>query len=202
MGWWTLAGDDTPLADGRILPRGALVRTREWYGQGADGRGPRLTAEDVAAGILARERGEARPAISVADPSIFAHMSGPSVAERMARCGVRWRPADNTRVGKAGALSGWDQVRARLAGQGGAPMLYVFSSCRDFIRTLPGLQHDSMRPEDLDTDGEDHIADETRYACLARPWFAKPPDPARDADEAWARAWGPRAVRSTNWKVG
>ena len=32
------------------------------------------------------------------------------------------------------------------------------------------MQHDDKRPEDVDTDGEDHAADETRYACAARPW--------------------------------
>ena len=29
--------------------------------------------------------------------------------------------------------------------------------------------YDEHRPEDLDTDGEDHVADETRYFCMARP---------------------------------
>jgi hypothetical protein len=52
----------------------------------------------------------------------------------------------------------------------GKPMLYVFETCRDFIRTVPALQHDEKRPEDLDTDGEDHIADEARYMCMSRPW--------------------------------
>ena len=39
------------------------------------------------------------------------------------------------------------------------------------IRTVPGLQHDEDRAEDLDTDGEDHVAHETLYACLSRPWI-------------------------------
>ena len=63
----------------------------------------------------------------------------------------------------------------------GVPMLYVFSTCRDFIRTVPSLQHDQDRPEDLDTDGEDHVADEARYGCMSRPWVpAKAPEPPRD----------------------
>ena len=201
VGWWALAQDDRPLADGRTIPRGALVRYREWYGAGPDGRGLRLTAETVAAGIREREAREGVIPLAVADPSIFAQNGGPSIGERMARCGVRWRAADNTRVGALGALSGWDQVRARIAGQEGVPRLFVFDTCADFIRTVPCLQHDRDRPEDLDTDTEDHIADETRYACLARPWFARPPDPRRDADEAWEREWGPRPPRlaATGW---
>ena len=35
------------------------------------------------------------------------------------------------------------------------------------------LLHDDLKPEDLDTESEDHIADEWRYACQSRPW-AKP----------------------------
>ena len=48
-------------------------------------------------------------------------------------------------------------------------MMYVFNTCKDFIRTIPMLQYDEHKPEDLDTDGEDHIADETRYFCMSRP---------------------------------
>jgi hypothetical protein len=37
------------------------------------------------------------------------------------------------------------------------------------------LQHDALRAEDLDSDGEDHAADETRYACMSRPWIPNRP---------------------------
>ncbi|HEY2483032.1 MAG TPA: hypothetical protein VGI30_12680, partial [Caulobacteraceae bacterium] len=186
VGWWAVVSDNHSV-DGRILPRGALVRYREWYGRGARGReGLRLTAEEVAAGILEREAPETIRT-GVADPSIFARDGGPSLGERMAMAGVHFRPADNTRVGRVGALSGWDQMRARIApAEGAAPMLYVFDTCRDFIRTVPVLRHDPLRPEDLDTEAEDHIADETRYACLSRPLIAKPPTPpAGPADWDW-----------------
>ena len=39
------------------------------------------------------------------------------------------------------------------------------------LRTLE--QHDPDRLEDLDTAGEDHVADETRYACMSRPYIAE-----------------------------
>ena len=45
----------------------------------------------------------------------------------------------------------------------GRPMLYVFENCRDFRRTIPALVYDARKPEDIDTAGEDHIYDETRY---------------------------------------
>lgn len=196
VGWWTVCPDDQELG-GKLIPRGALVRYREWYGSnGKANEGLRLTAEAVAQGIIDRERAGgdwdterniSRLAYGVADPSIFREDGGPSIGERMRRTGLQWRPADNTRVASNGAISGWDQMRARISGpvneKGepvGHPMLFVFDTCRDFIRTVPVLQHDPSRPEDLDTDGEDHVADEARYGCLSRPWIPRASEPSRN----------------------
>lgn len=202
VGWWAVASDNTPC-EGGIIPRGALVRYREWYGSnGKPNEGLRLDAEAVAQGIVEREKGEIL-AYRVADPSIFAQTSGPAISERMLRAGVRFRPADNTRVGKLGALSGWDQVRARIGNGDEPPMLFVFDTCRDFIRTVPALQHDPARPEDLDTDGEDHVADETRYACLSRPMTAKHPHPVTDPSDRgqWGAPGAHRRQERDGWKV-
>lgn len=170
VGWWAVVGDDYQPGDGRTLPRGALVRYREWYGAKGPNVGLKLTAEEVARGIKAKEAGEVIT-YGVLDPAAFAVDGGPSIAQMMAREGVIFRPADNKRVSQKGALSGWDQMRARLKGDGdGRPMLYVFETCKDFIRTVPALQHDPDRPEDVDTDGEDHVADEARYGCMSRPY--------------------------------
>jgi transposase len=38
----------------------------------------------------------------------------------------------------------------------------------DFIRTIPLLVYDEKRPEDVDTDQEDHIYDEARYGIMYR----------------------------------
>jgi hypothetical protein len=48
-------------------------------------------------------------------------------------------------------------------------MMYVFNNCKSFIRTVPTLIYDEHKVEDLNTEGEDHIADETRYMCMSRP---------------------------------
>ena len=181
VGWWAVVGDDHALRDahGRMLPRGALVRYREWYGckPGSPNTGLKLTAEKVADGIKAREsKGEVT--YGVLDPAAFAQDGGPSIAERMAvafgKDHVGFRPADNKRVARDGAMGGWDIMRQRLKGEDDRPMLYVFSTCRDFIRTVPALQHDQNRPEDLDTEAEDHAADEARYGCMSRPWVPTP----------------------------
>lgn len=195
VGWWAVSDGQLPE-----FPRGSLVRYREWYGATHDGEGRtipntgmRLTAEEVADGIIERERNDVtgpRTMGGVADPSIFAEDGGPSIADRMAARRVFWRPADNTRVGQRGAMGGWDQVRARLKGDGEKPALYVFSTCLDLIRTVPALQHDDGRPEDVDSDGEDHAADELRYACMSRPYVAPLPSEALlpEAD-GYRRKW-------------
>ena len=200
VGWWAIASDPWPAANG-VIPRRAMVRYREWYGcNGRANQGLRMTAEAVGAGIAQREYGE-KIAWGVADPSIFRQDGGPSIGERMRRMGMNWRPADNTRVGRAGAMGGWDQMRHRIAGAEEGPMLYVFETCRDFIRTVPVLQHDAARPEDLDTAAEDHIADETRYACLSRPIIATPVMTPTMERDAWRRNWGGVVHEPINWKA-
>jgi len=174
VGWWAIASDDFRLESGNVIPRGAIVRYREWYGMkpGEPNVGLKLTAEEVGRGILEREKGE-KVDYGVLDPAAFAQDGGPSIHERLSAATnykVVFRRADNKRVSQAGAQGGWDQMRARMKGDGENPMLYVFSTCTDFIRTVPSLQHDINRPEDLDTDAEDHIADETRYGCMSRPY--------------------------------
>jgi hypothetical protein len=160
VGWWAVATDDWQHPDGTVVPRGALIRYREWYG--SDGKpnvGLKLTAEQVAEGIAQREEGD-KIAFGVLDPAAFSQDGGPSIADRMAAKKVYFNRADNARVSQRGALGGWDQMRARLIGDGVRPGLFVFATCTDFIRTFPALQHDKNRPEDLDTHMEDHAADE------------------------------------------
>lgn len=166
VGWYAVS--DGELAQ---FPRGALIKYREWYGMkdGQPNVGLKLSAEEVGAGIKSREAPGEKIDVGVLDPSAFAEDGGPSIASRL---GVIFRRADNKRVAQSGAMGGWDQLRSRLKGEEGKPMLYFFSTCIHTIRTLPALQHDSMRAEDVDTEGEDHAPDETRYACMSRPWIA------------------------------
>lgn len=173
IGWWAISDGSVP-----DLPRGAIIRYREWYGwNGNPNEGLKLTAEEVGAGIAQRDAGERiSNGASVLDPSAFQQDGGPSIAERIHTGSLRkvdFRRADNKRVAQKGALGGWDQVRARLKGEDGRPMIYFFDTCTHAIRTLPALQHDELRPEDVDTEGEDHAPDEIRYACMSRPYLRK-----------------------------
>jgi hypothetical protein len=177
VGWWAIS-DGSVLPDGRRYPTGAMVRYREWYGASAPNVGLQMTAEQVADGIKEREMPGENIGYRVSDPACWKRDGGPSIAERMMLRGVTCGRADNNR------LAGWDQVRDRLLGDD-EPMMYVFDTCQDFIRTVPALQHDERKPEDVDSDGEDHVGDEVRYAAMSRPYTRLPPivEPIRGLTE-------------------
>lgn len=115
--------------------------------------------------------------VGVADPAIWNAETGESIAERAGKHGVHFFAGDHER------LPGWMQVHYRLAfDENGFPEMYVFKNCKAFIRTMPLLMYDEHKPEDLDTDGEDHVADEVRYFCMSRP--IKPRLPAKKDEYA------------------
>ena len=109
----------------------------------------------------------------VADPAIWDSSTGVSIEEVAAKQGVYFSKADNARI------PGWMQMHYRMAfDENGYPMLYVFENCKAFIRTIPLLVYDDVNVEDLDTDMEDHVADESRYACMSRPISPRMPQEA------------------------
>lgn len=170
VGWYA-------VSDGEGFPKGALIKYREWYG-GTGNRGLELSAKDVARGIRTREA--EKISYRVADYQIFRSDGGPSIAEEMGNCGVHWKAADKERK------AGWQQIRLRLKGEGFGtelwrPMLYVMSNCTETVRTFPLLQHDEKDPEDVyKAKGvEDHAGDETRYACMSRPYSVQLPGRVR-----------------------
>lgn len=148
VGWWAVVSETY-----KGIPKGALVRYREWYGAKSANVGLKMTAEQVSKGIREREPEGEEIAYSVADPAIFAEDGGPSIAERMRP--IFWTRADNKRTPGHKQVGGWDQMRQRMIGDD-VPMLYTFDTCADSIRTIPVLQHDINKPEDLDTTAEDH----------------------------------------------
>lgn len=180
VGWWTIVTDDHRVVGfggkTRVLPRGSIVRYREWYGATEmPNVGLKMTAEQVANGIYQRERLDPALKYGVLDPQCFKEDGGPSIAERINRVLISkhrrpFHEADNSRVPQRGSMGGWDQMRARLVGQDGAPMIYCFSTHNASIRTIPALQHDPTKPEDVNTESEDHCGDEWRYACMSRPF--------------------------------
>ena len=100
----------------------------------------------------------------VADPSIWDRSRGEAIVEVAYRHQLNFLPGDNKR------LPGWMQCHYRFAfDEQGYTMVYFFRNCEAAIRTIPLLQYDEHKPEDLDTSQEDHFADSFRYFCMSRP---------------------------------
>lgn len=151
-----------------------LYRIRELYGcTGTPNTGVKWEPAKVSAEIRRIESEDpnlkGKTIHGIADPAIFNDSGTESVESIMARCGVYWSPGDHDRI--AGKM----QIHHRLAfDDNGIPLLYVFNTCKHFIRTVPNLVYDETDVEDVDTDGEDHIYDELRYVCMEYPIAPRP----------------------------
>ena len=105
---------------------------------------------------------------TVADPALWSvnqYEKGESLAMRFVSLGVPLMKADNNR------MSGWSTMHSYLLPheKDNKPSLQFFSTCHNAIRTIPSLVHDQHKPEDLDTEGEDHCADACRYGLMSHP---------------------------------
>lgn len=148
------------VSDGTIerFPRGSIIVFKELYTSKGNNEGTKQTVEEVADLISAMTTENIT--YSVADTAIFTQDGGESMAERFAKKGVKFRPADKKRI------PGWEQIRRRLNDE----TLFIFSTATNLIRTLPLAQHDDRHPEDIDTDCEDHGIDTLRYGLMSRPY--------------------------------
>ena len=156
--WWAVDYDEN------------LYCYRELYAEG-------LTYQKL--GQLIRERsGEESISYLVADPAIWgdkARHKGSFIGESGAET-LQIELKGFTTVIKAdnNRLTGWVRLRTLLKpelGQHGQlePRILFHPSCTNTIRTIPGCVRDERKPEDLNTEGEDHAADSTRYAAMSRP---------------------------------
>ena len=156
-GWWAVDYD------------GVVYRILEYYGcTKTPNEGVKMTPPQVFAEIHRIETEhrwlQGKKIIGIADPAIWDAETGESIADVAARHQVFFSPGDHKRI------PGWMQIHYRMAfDDNGFPMMYIFSNCKAFIRTIPILMYDEHKPEDLDTEGEDHVADEVRYFCMSRP---------------------------------
>ena len=174
----------------RVFPRGSIIIYREFYGYtGKANEGLKMHASDIAKNIKEMQQGEKMNDM-VADPAIFDVSSGESIADQMVKDKIHWRPADNKRV------TGWQQIRARFNGEDGKPLLFFVNTCKNLIRTLPLMQYDKSRPEDLDSDMEDHAVDTLRYLCMSRPIVIETPKTQLALEEQWYRDFNPKNYAS------
>lgn len=115
----------------------------------------------------------------VAGADVFSRQSdGTTIAAQYGREGITLRCANPDRVnGWAEILRGLGDGGTGLTAPGGVrPTLFIHKRCGRLIETLPALQHDPNRPEDVlkvDADedgiGGDDCADALRYLVATKP---------------------------------
>lgn len=96
-----------------------------------------------------------------------------SIADKMLDQGVEWIPADKrpgSRINGAQVicemLEASIEAKQNESGVGERPGAYVFENCRGFISRFPILSRDTKKPDDIDTEQEDHDYDAFRYRCV------------------------------------
>ncbi|MBO7250818.1 MAG: phage terminase large subunit [Clostridia bacterium] len=153
-----------------IDPDGVLYRIMDVYGwNGTPNEGNKWTPDEQFKYIAELERSHPwlqgrRFVDSVADPAIWDASRGESVAETAQRYGIHFTPGENARV------AGLMQVHYRLQfDENGFPRMYFFSNCATARRTLPLMMYSQTKPEDVDTESEDHCYDEIKYMCASKP---------------------------------
>lgn len=197
VGWWAESdGSDYQRDDGTWVStvKGDLFRIAEWYGwTGKANTGLRMLATDISSGILEREiamRIHTRVKPGPADNSIWDVENGNSIAADMLKDvkfqdgqrhrGIEWIRSDKS---PGSRKRGWEKIRVYLSGamakrfvkEDGTivpiprdkPGIFVFSNCKQFIDQIPLLPRDEEDPDDIDTEVEDHIADEARYRVMS-----------------------------------
>ena len=153
--------------DERFYPKGSLVLFDEvaFYEREALNRGLGLTIPQMARDVVERCQSWGMRPEGVLDDACFSrHGSAQgTLADEYRRAGFRAQPAK-----KGDRLSGWQIMRRLLAdaGQPDKPGLYISERCTYWLATVPFLDRDPKRPEDMDTTQADHAADGTRYGCL------------------------------------
>ena len=168
VGWWAVSDGSSCVVNGKIknYPPGTFFRIAEWYGwNGEPNQGIRMLEKDIAKGILEFEKSHGwKVEDGPADSSIFDEENGQSIAKEHRPFGIYWKRADK-RPGSR--IAGWRKIREMLLASLETPMeesgLFIFENCLQFIRTVPILPRDQKKLDDVDTDAEDHIGDETRY---------------------------------------
>lgn len=179
VGWWAEAkGEEVTFLDGRKWTpvKGSLIRCNEWYGcdRKAINKGLRKSGGDIALGVIEREIAlmktgylKTQPYGGPADNQIrdVRETDVDTIEKKMSDKGVRWLDSDKS---KGSRKQGVELFRERLlnALRGEGPGFYVMHHCTDFIATVPVLPRDDEDPDDVDSEAEDHIWDETRYRIL------------------------------------
>ena len=167
--WWA-ESDGSPTPEGKKYPPRTLFHVAEYYGwNGTANKGLCMDDAEVAREILRIEK-ELRGTIIPENATIRPgpadlpddKRNGRTIEDVMAAVGVRWVKPD-----KSSRVAGWKNMRAALSAACKVPMeepgMFIFDTCRNWIRTVPILPRDPRNPDDVLTTAEDHAGDCTRY---------------------------------------
>jgi len=172
VGWWWVDGANR------------VYRFAEWYGYQGPGMpniGLRLPDQDIVQGIKAREITlgiNKREITRLAGPDCFNKKpdykgggQGASTATEFAAEGIPIRAGDPSRALKIRQFRNRLRVPANYDREilDTWPMMVIYNTCRNFLRTVPSLVVDELTGEDLEDHQEDHCYDGAALLCMARP---------------------------------
>jgi len=174
---WACISDGQPFLDEngkeRWFPLGALIYYREWYGcdPNKQSRGLNMRNEDIAKGIV-ESTPETTCGITLSDNFPFADRGS-------SKNGAKYTMADDffsngcpLTLGNTARVYGYKQMRSRLQGQDGFPMIYICHSCIYLREYLPALPRHATKPDDAAESGEaTHVTDAARLGCAAKPFI-------------------------------
>lgn len=179
IGWWAESDGSTVRVlnkkrnkyEMRSYPPGTLFRIAEWYGwNGRANQGCLMSPTNIAKRL--KEAEENLPYVvhpGPADTQIFTSNDDRTrtIAHEMSLLGIAWREANKA---PGTRKQGLELFRSRLEASLVYPMeepgIFIFDTCYHFRRTMPVLPRDPKDMDDVDTEAEDHIWDETRYRIL------------------------------------
>lgn len=163
---------DNMPPDFPYIPKGTIIVIKELYGwTGKVNEGDKADSSEIVGRIK-----EVEEAIKIeyglkvqagpADTSIYDVKDGTSIGMSMAKypLSLFWLRAHK---GSGSRVSGWSLIRQMLGSANRRDVesahLYFFPEAYHHIRTLPIQQRDEKKPEDINSDLEDHAMDSLRY---------------------------------------
>lgn len=159
----------------RTFPRGSIIVIREiYFWNGKANEGSKLLATEHAETIKevdqeVQEYHNVKVRPGPADNAINDATNGTCIADDMKKVGVKWTKSDKS---PGSRKQGLEKIRELLKNVLKDPLelpgLYFFDICTQCIRTLPTLPRDEKKPDDIDTNAEDHIYDVIRYRTTVK----------------------------------
>lgn len=172
--WWCVSDGEEFTDDKgrrRFFPRGALIAYREWYGCKEDepDKGIDLANELIARGIVDRTK-ESMCGLTFSDNLPFQNRGQKRNGEKYTMADEFMDNGCPLTLGNTARVYGWKQLRTRLTGLSGVPMIYLVESCLYGRSYLPALGYSEKDTEDAQESGEaTHACDAIRLACTLRP---------------------------------